>query len=77
MDAYLDDEPAKVVIKVMDFPVGYRWAYPPELECTICHRKPRDDEDRPRKKWKGITDGQWHLRPICPDCIPGWRKATS
>jgi hypothetical protein len=78
LDAHLNEkEFARLVISSLEFPVGYMWAYEPDLKCTICGRVPRADEERPRRTWRGLADGNTPIQPICTECIPTWRTATS
>jgi hypothetical protein len=56
----------------------YLWAYPPELVCSRCHRKPRKDEKRPRKSWWGLKTGAPpSIAVICPECADAWRAESS
>jgi hypothetical protein len=77
LDVYLDGQPARIVTTRMEMDIGYTYAYPPKLECTACGRGPRDDEERPRRDWRAISDDQSPLRVVCPACATAWRAART
>lgn len=75
LDAYLGDEPYRFVIRTMGMPIGYSYAYPPNLKCTSCGRVPRDGEERPRFHWRAIECNGAPLRVVCPGCGAKWLRA--
>lgn len=51
----------------MSINILYVYAYPPELVCTDCDRKPRARE-RARLSWRMYRDADGAPRVVCSDC---------
>lgn len=68
INTQLEGEAARIITERMSVNLTYVYAYPPDLVCSVCHRKPKAGE-RARKTWSAYDDGLGELRVHCPECV--------